>query len=386
MRPALLSRIRAHYELFVLVAVSMGSTMALYVPFALGMHSVASVPLRETGFSVIQRNWDGPLYAIVSQTFYASHSPLFDAWTGWPIINYPAFLPGYPFVIRLFSTAFFISPLSAMLIANIVLSAAAVCVFYIFTKTYGLVHDPFVSSLLFLFFPPRWFMFRSIGASEPLFILATICMLYAVRRDAPWYAILFAVVATLTRIWGVLTIVVLLVIWAWDKKLTVKRAVGTLAIPLALLGLFSYYAYSLGDFFAYFKVNANLLATPFSSIARYGNGVSGEWYAVLFVMYALGIILLYERGHRDLFVYSLLLFVPVVFIVHPDVSRYLLVLAPFALIIGLDAVVPKRRWHAYLLVGILVIAAYVYCFKVLPENLMQLGGFQNVARALTGAG
>lgn len=105
MTSSLLSSERTRYELLTLIAISVGSTLVLYVPFALSMHSVLGVPLAETGFSVLQRYYDGPLFAIVSQTFYAPQSPIFDAYPWVSPAYYAAHLPGYPLCILVVSTA-----------------------------------------------------------------------------------------------------------------------------------------------------------------------------------------------------------------------------------------------------------------------------------------
>lgn len=153
-----------------------------------------------------------------------------------------------------------------MLVANLAISAAAVVVFYLLLTRFKLVHDPFSSALLFLFFPLRWFLYRSIGASEPLFILLTLLMLYFLKKDEATKATLLGAFTTLTRIWGIITFPVLIGVWLWNKKLTVRRFSLALPIPASLLLLFSFYAYSLGNFFAYFAVNQALIGIPLQVI------------------------------------------------------------------------------------------------------------------------
>jgi hypothetical protein len=167
-------------EIVILIAVSVISSLLLYLPFALNIDAVLGVKLPVTGIQVLERYYDGPLYVVVSKTFYTPASPLYSA-NFLPASYFAAHLPGYPIIIWLFSLA--LSPFIAMLVANLAISAAAVVVFYLLLTRFKLVHDPFSSALLFLFFPPRWFLYRSIGASEPLFILLTLLMLYFLKKD-----------------------------------------------------------------------------------------------------------------------------------------------------------------------------------------------------------
>jgi len=90
-------------------------------------------------------------------------------------------------------------------------------------------------------------------------------MLYALKKDAAGQGDAYGVAASLTRIWGVLSFFVLVGSWLWNKKLTPKRVVLALAVPASLLLLFTFYAYSLGNFFAYFAVNSGFLQIPCSS-------------------------------------------------------------------------------------------------------------------------
>jgi hypothetical protein len=56
-------------EIAILVAVSIVSSLLLYLPFALNVHTILGVQLPATGITVIERYYDGPLYAVVSKTF-----------------------------------------------------------------------------------------------------------------------------------------------------------------------------------------------------------------------------------------------------------------------------------------------------------------------------
>jgi len=372
-------------EIAILAIVSIVSSLLLYVPFGLNVNNVLGVELPATGWTVLERYYDGPLYVVVSKTFYASNASIYQT-IGLPATYYAAHLPGYPAAIWLLSLV--TAPLTAMLVANLIISAASVVVFYTLVTRFKLVHDPFSSALLFLFFPPRWFLYRSVGASEPLFVLLSLLMVWALKKDAPGKATLCGVAASLTRIWGVLSFFVLIGSWLWNKKLTPTRAVLALAIPASLLLLFTFYAYSLGNFFAFFAVNAGLLQAPLllipttAVLPEPSAAFAAEWYVVLFFLYGLGIVRLYEKRFRELFLYALFMFLPLLFVLHQDISRYLLPIAPFALIVGFDDIVPKKRIHFLIPFALLCIGAYLYCLTVLPTNLLPLGTFESLSHAL----
>ncbi len=113
-------------EVVILVAVSVISTLFLWLPLALNVNTVLGVNIAATGIQVLERYYDGPLYVIVAKTFYTSTSPLYGA-SDLPATYFAAHLPGYPVVIWLFALA--VPPFVAMLVANLVISAAAVVVF-----------------------------------------------------------------------------------------------------------------------------------------------------------------------------------------------------------------------------------------------------------------
>lgn len=161
-----------------------------------------------------------------------------------------------------------------------------------------------------------------------------------------------------------------------------------LAIPASLLLLFSFYAYSLGNFFAYFAANQALIGIPLQAIpaqavmAESSSAFAAELYVILFFIYGIGIVQLYQKGYRELFLYAFFMFVPVLFVLHGDLSRYLLPIAPFALIIGFDAILPKKRIQFLIPFALLCIAGYLYCLAVLPTNLLPLNAFDRLSQLI----
>ena len=97
--------------------------------------------------------------------------------------------------------------------------------------------------------------------------------------------------------------------------------------------------------------NKTYFRGPFSAITDLATAQLGEFYAILFGAYALGIARLWQRKRYEFFAVSLAFFIPVLFMSHYDLSRYLLPAAPFALIFAFDDLIAgmarkKTFWFA----------------------------------------
>ena len=126
-----------------------------------------------------------------------------------------------------------------------------------------------------------------------------------------------------------------------------------------------------------------LLAIPAQAVmAESSSAFAAELYVLLFFIYGIGIVQLYQKGYRELFLYAFFMFVPVLFVLHGDLSRYLLPIAPFALIIGFDAILPKKRIQFLIPFALLCIAGYLYCLAVLPTNLLPLNAFDRLSQLI----
>jgi Na+-translocating ferredoxin:NAD+ oxidoreductase RnfD subunit len=89
-----------------------------------------------------------------------------------------------------------------------------------------------------------------------------------------------------------------------------------------------------------------------------------------------------SEGVPRALLYALFMFVPALFVLHGDISRYLLPIAPFALILGFDAILPKKRIHYLIPLALLCIAGYLYCLAVLPTNLLPQNAFDQLSQLI----
>lgn len=348
-----------------LAGVAVLSSLLLYLPFLF------------KDASVLTRFWDGPNYMYVAKTLY--QIPLDHPFA--PYKTTPAYfachLPFYPLMIRLFS---FLSYPISMLFTTVLFSVLATLSFYQLLKETNAVANPLWSALISLFLPARWLIYHSVGATEaPFLFLVCYSMLLYLRQRYTW-AFVVAGLAGITRITGILLGVVYLIHFILQRRWSRIPLLALVGLPL--LVTFSFYHFQYGDFWAYFSWNNKLIHSRpldvFIHYANSGNTHSAEFYLGLYLLYGLGVLLLWR--FPLFFSYGLVFYSFNLFIFHEDLSRYMLPLAPFALIIGYDSVLHTRQFQIASL-G-LVILAYIYAWGVLPHNLMADWVWANLLKVL----
>jgi hypothetical protein len=159
-------------------------------------------------------------------------------------------------------------------------------------------------------------------------------------------------------------------------------------MPLALaglLGLFGWYHVVFGDFFAYFTWSlgpASMISLhPLAKFRDYAAGDklhSVELYAWMFALYGCGVAALWRR--RELFVYAAVFFAFCMLITHQDLPRYLLVIAPFAVLVAFDPVLSRPACRFVL--PLLLYLDYTYAWSFLPGKLVAAGVYQSLLAAL----
>lgn len=348
-------------KMVALAAINVAATLAVYLPFI-------------DNFDVIYRYLDGPLYMYVAKTLYVvpTVTPF-----NLPDYYYACHLALYPLLMRAFS---FLGYDKSMVLIAIAASTLATLVFYRLLTDFKYSVNPFWASLVFIFFPARWLLYHSIGASEPLFILLVLASLYCYKKDRYLVAFVLAGLASITKIFGLLMLASYLLLLLYERK---YRYLPYLAIIPAFLGLnFLVYQFTFGDFFAYFKWNGGFLkAVPFMNVlapAAVGKTNDAELFIGFYVLYVLGALRLWKRP--ELWSFSLVYVGFMAFVQHPDVSRYLLPAAPFALIVAFDDIISRKEFM--LVFPLIVIFGYFYCWGIIPTNLIDLETYRNLLAAL----
>jgi hypothetical protein len=154
------------------------------------------------------------------------------------------------------------------------------------------------------------------------------------------------------------------------------RAVFGLAlIPISLLGIFSIFAWRYGDFLAYFHITEEVKHVgllPFPSLVGGGDGGPGFFY--FYLLQAVGLVLLWKQGRRDIFWIGFGIFIYTVFLLHNDILRYSLPAFPLVLAIPFAEYLSGKaaRWLALPV----LIAVYLYSWGAINLNLAGLDTWQ----------
>jgi hypothetical protein len=330
---------------------AVGSSFLVYWPFLRDM-------------AAVYRFWDGPNFVTVARTAYVilPDNPLL-AYVYHPSF-FAAYLPFYPFCVRLLSVFGY---QQALLLVSVAASVGAVLLFYRLARDVWKLKSPEFLALVFLFLPPRWLLYRSVGATEALYMLCVLASMWFFEKGRVGRASAAAGLAALTRISG------LMITPAYGVLLLGQRRWRSLAwlalIPAGLFGYFVFCALRFGNFFAYFETHGEKLARwmPFGFLpVLFQKGLyhQVEFHILLAVVYAVGISRL--RPYPVLFSYCVFEFALHVCLSTEDWSRYFLSMAPFALVVGYRELLDTRffRWVLPVLAGLGV----YYARGVIPLN------------------
>lgn len=354
------------------------SSFLLWLPFFSKSSSWFGLEIPNSSCQYVYRNYDGPLYIIVAKTFY---SPF--------LINnlhlelnlspnyFAAHLPFYPFFIRIFSYA--VDYLRAMIFVNLFFTFCLAALFYYLLKNLSLTKKPFLLTTVLLFLPRFWVV-RSIGAPESLFMFLVLLSLFSFEKKNYLLAGLFGGLATITKTPGILLFPVYLLASGETfiklKKFSWKNIFLCL-IPLSLVGVFLLYAKQYGNFWAYFNSESFVpLVFPFSVFNFQKVWVGTAWLEEIifyFFLYLLTVITLWRSKQRSFFYFSLIFFVATTFVQHRDISRYSLPLWPLACIAFENFFTSKKFVLALI---ILLPAIWLYAINFLTYNILPISNWQ----------
>lgn len=365
----------------VLGLISLVSSLSLWLPFSANLSNAFGVYLPPGGMKLVQANFDGPLYIVVAKSWYDfREGNSFE----FPLPNeyYAAHFPLYPFLISLFGLL--TNNTWAMLVVTLISSIGAVWAFYYLAQKYLTHEKAFLLSMVFLFFPARYFVVRSIGSPEPLFLMFIILSLAKFVEKKYWLAAAFGTLATLTKSPGILIFAGFLTyLWITKKDLgkQLKNFMTILLIPLGLLSVFGLFKLQTGDFLAYFHSgdNIHLETMPFGIFNSTKPWVGTFWLEDVIWIYALGIlgfIKLGEQKRVEMAAFVGIFLATIFFVSHRDISRYALPMVPFLLIALGDTISidKKHRW----LLGILLIPIYLYALNFIAGNAMPISDWSKL--------
>ena len=341
---------RARPEVLLLAAAVAGSFL-VYAPFLADM-------------TTVYRFWDGPNYLTIARTLY-------DVRPDNPLLAYvhePRYflvhLPVYPLLVRTLSI---VGYQQALLLVSVLATCAATILFYRLCRDVWRVASPGFLTLVFLFLPPRWLLYRSTGSTEAVYMAFTLAAIFFFERSKVGRASAAGVLATLTRISGLMIAPAFAVV-LWRRR-RFKELTWLALIPAALAVYFFFCAARTGNFFEYFSQHGEKMAAfrPFGflpELFRKGLYHQAEFHILLALVYAVGTSRL--RPFPTIFWYCVFELGLHVFISTEDWSRYFLAMAPFALVVGFRDVIDTKafRW----IFPPYVIAALAYAWGVIPLN------------------
>jgi len=201
-------------------------------------------------FRALTSGWDGYWYTLIAQHGYPPHVVNEGVGSRW------AFFPGYPACLRLTVDITRLSYGQAAFLLSIVLGltstiAVWLCIREVFGRT---VADRAV--LLYVFFPAAYVL--SMAYTEALFITVSAGCLFALSRRYWISASLFAVMACLTRSFGVVLIACLVVaavpvIW---RERQLRPLVAVVLSPIGFVGWLAYSWWAVGNPLAFVRAES----------------------------------------------------------------------------------------------------------------------------------
>ena len=262
-------------ELWLALA-AVGSSFLVYWPFLRDM-------------APVYRFWDGPNFLTVARDLYVIRpdNPLL-AYVYNPRF-FAAYMPFYPLCVRALA---FVGYERALLLVSILASMAAVVLFYRLARDVWKLQSPFFLSLVFLFLPPRWVLYRSAGATEAVYMAATLASIWFFEKGRVGRASLAGALAALTRISGLMIAPAYFVLLVRRKRTRSILWLGL--IPAGLFAYFLFCAYRFGDFYAYFTPHGEKLArfAPFGFLpVLFQKGLyhQVEFHILMALVYVVGI-------------------------------------------------------------------------------------------------
>ncbi len=318
------------------------------------------------GMQLVFRNWDGPGYVVVARTLY--DVSLINTVNPFPYLaptHYAYQFPLYPLFIRLFS---FIGYNESMIFVSQLFGLLFSIALYFLVKTVNPKANALAVALVSVFYPARWFIVDHVGSTEPMVLFfMTLFMLFSFRKQYG-LAALFVALAQLTKPQGIVFFAGITVWFLWtaltrkQRVLQVVRSfIPFLLVPIALLIVFTLYWIKFGNFFVFFGNEAlpRMQWPPMKMLIA--NEIMGiplgfwtgwlEFIAYNYILYLLGIILLFDMALPFFGIVALTYFIPVLFFVQANVARIILPILPFVYL-GYSNILSKKPVFLTLMLAI----------------------------------
>lgn len=169
-----------------------------------------------------------------------------------------AFFPVYPKLIYFLSKPFYQSFFNSLLFADLIgLLISHLSFLIALVVLWDLLRIDFSRKVAFLTLLsllsfPTSFFFGSVY-TESIFLLLTILSFYFARKKKWFLCGFFGLIASATRVFGILLLPALL-LEIWQERTSFKKAFWILLIPLGLLSYMYYQFVTVGDFLAFYHL------------------------------------------------------------------------------------------------------------------------------------
>lgn len=368
-------------KLATIFVLSLIPTFLIWLPFFLRLKSFWTIPLPQNGLATIVANYDGPLYLVAAKSLY--NKALIGSNFQFPLSTeyYAAHFPLFPLLIKLFGII--TNYPYSMLIVTLLSSVLAIYFFNKLISKFVGKNDAIFLTFLFSILPARWLIVRSVGSADPLFVAAILASVYYFRDKRFWLSGVWGMVATFTKSPGILLFAGYGIYYIVDaiinKKITfkLKKFYPLFLIPLALIGVFTFYKFTMGDFLAYFHSGDNIhLGFPPFQIFNYSAPWVGTfWLEEILSIYAigaLGIVRLIQKKEFELVSFIGIFYLMILFVAHRDLLRYFLPIVPFLYVAFSDILVKKE---VKIILAVLIIPVYLYSLAFISQNVMPISNW-----------
>lgn len=328
----------------------------------------------KTTLETVFANYDGPNYMAISKCGYQKSCLSGSFSLPQPGEYYPAHLPGYPILIKLFDI-FTTGPkamLLATLLGSVFLSIASFKFFRLFLKP----KKAFWLALLLLFLPARLFALRQIGAPESWFLGSILASIFFFKKKKYFISALFAALAQLFKSPGILLFGAYFLLAGYkllfqkhNLKNIIKKYFSYLLVPVTIFGIFYFYYLQTGDFWAYFHSgdNFHLTLLPYQIFVSTRSWINTIWLEdVIYILLLafLGVYFLFRKKRINIVtIFPALYLLATVFVAHRDISRYLTPVYPF-LFLAFQKVLTQKYFKIIFLLILPAILLYGINFVI----------------------
>lgn len=325
---------------FKLAALTILTTLLFWLIFYFNIPG--KIGFGQTSLETIFANYDGPNYMVIAKCGYNKSciGPNFSLPQS--LEYYPAHFPGFPTLIKFFNN--FTTGPKAMIFSTLLGSIFLSLILFEFFKLFINSKKSFWLTVLFLFFPARFFVLRSIGAPETWFLATTIASIFFFKKDKIWLSAIFTAAAQTFKSPGILLLAAYGIIAIYDLFKTkniyqvFKKYLPFILVPITIVLTFYIYFLQTGDFWAYFHSGDNfhlnfLPYLVFISTKSWINTIWLEDIIYIFLVAIYGVYKLIKKYKFDIIsVYPLIFLLATIFVAHRDISRYIAPIYPFLLL------------------------------------------------------